>query len=75
MKNTFTNKLTVTVLLASLAFLSLNASAGQDSNQRFIIEQVIKLKQAKAAEMSKQEAIQQAECMKQMEQSKNASGS
>lgn len=37
MKNTFTNKLTVTVLLASLAFLSLNASAGQDSNQRFII--------------------------------------
>lgn len=75
MKNTFTNKLTVAILAVSLGFLSLNAFAGQDSNQRFMLEQVTKLQQAKAAEMSKQEAARQAECMKQMEQSKNASGS
>lgn len=78
MKNTYTNKLTVSVLLASLAFLSLPASAGQDGNQRFMLEQVTKLQQqAKAAEAAKQEAaaIKQAECMKQMEPGNHASGS
>ena len=77
MKNTYTNKLTAIVLAASLALLSISASAGQDESQRYITQQVHKLQQqAKAAEAAKQEAaIKQAECMKQMEQGNHASGS
>lgn len=77
MKTTYTNKLTVTVLLASFAFLSLTASAGQDGNQRLMIEKVIKLQQqAKAAEAVKQQmaSIKAEECKKQIEQGKNATG-
>lgn len=78
MKNTYTNKLTAIVLAASLALLSISASAGQDESQRYITQQVHKLQQqAKAAEAAKQEAaaIKQAECMKQIEQGNHASGS
>lgn len=78
MKNTYTNKLAVIALVAGLAFLSLSASAGQDGNQRFMLEQVTKLQQqAKVAEVARQQAaaIKQAECMKQMEQGNHASGS
>ena len=77
MKNTFTNKLTISVLLASLAFLSLSASAGQDENLRYINQQFHKLQQqAKATEAATQEAaaIKAEECKKQMEQGKNTSG-
>ena len=77
MKNTYTNKLTVTALLACFAFLSLTAYAGQDGNQRLMLEQVIKLQQqAKAAEAVKQQvaAIKAEECKSQIEQGKNATG-
>ena len=75
MKNTYTNKLTVTVLLASFAFLSLPASArGYDDTQHHL-QEIYKLQQqAKAAEAAKQEAIKAEECKKQMEQGKNTSG-
>ena len=76
MKNTYTNKLTVTALLACFVF-SLTASAGQDGNQRLMLEQVIKLQQhAKAAEAAKQQvaAIKAEECKTQIEQGKNATG-
>lgn len=77
MKNTYTKKLTVTALLACFAFLSLTASAGQDGNQRLMIEQVIKLQQQdKAAEATKQQvaAIKAEECKRQIEQGKTGSG-
>jgi len=63
--------------MASLGFLSLSALAGQDSNQRLMIEQAIKQKQqAKAAEAVKQQeaAIKAEECKKQIEQGRNAIG-
>ena len=77
MKNTYTNKLTITALLASLAFLSISASAGQDEIQRQMIQRSFKLQQqTKAVEAAKQEAavMKQAECMRQMELSNNAKG-
>lgn len=72
MKNTYTNKLTVAVLLASFAFQSLPASARDDDipsrmqQQVFKLQQQIKEQQIKAAEASKQQAdtIQAAECKK-----------
>ena len=67
MKNTYTNKLTVTVLLASFAFLSLPASARDDGIPSRMQQQVFKLQQQiKATEASKQQAdtIQTAECKK-----------
>ena len=77
MKNT--NKLSVIALVASLAFLSISisASAGQDEIQRLMIQRAYKLQQqTKAAEAAKQEVsvIKQADCMRQMELSKNAKG-
>lgn len=78
MKNTYTNKLTLTAVLASFAFLPLPASAGQDESQRYITQQAHKLQQqAKTIEAAKKEAaaIKQAECMRQMEQGNHASGS
>lgn len=77
MRNTYTNKLTVTVLLASFAFLSLSASAGQDGSQRLLLEQTIKQQQqTKATEAARQHAaaIKAEECKKQMEHGKDASG-
>ncbi|NOT15688.1 MAG: hypothetical protein HOP21_08985 [Methylotenera sp.] len=57
MNNTYTNKLTATALLACFALLSLSAYAGQDGNQRLMLEQVIKLQQqAKVAQLSKQDS-------------------
>lgn len=75
MKNT--NKLSVIALVAGLAFLSISASAGQDEIQRLMIQRAYKLKQqTKAAEAAKQEVsvIKQADCIRQMELSKNAKG-
>lgn len=57
MKNTYTNKLTLTVVLASFAFLSLPASAGKDDIQSRMTQQVYQLQQqAKAAQISKQDS-------------------
>jgi len=57
MNTLYLKKLSVTVLMASLGFLSLSALAGQDSNQRMMIEQAIKQQQqAKAAESAKKQA-------------------
>ncbi len=67
MKNTYTNKLTVTVLLASFAILSLPAFARDDGIPSRMQQQVFKLQQQiKATEASKQQAdtIQTAECKK-----------
>ena len=78
MKTTYTNKRTVVILAISLGFLSLPASAGQDENQRYLIQQAVTAKQqAQAVEASKQQAdaIKLEECKKLIEQSKNASGS
>lgn len=57
MKNTYTNKLTLTVVLASFAFLSLPASAGKDDIQSRMTQQVSQLQQqAKVAQVSKQDS-------------------
>ncbi|MDP3008170.1 hypothetical protein [Methylotenera mobilis] len=57
MKNTYTNKLTLTVVLASFAFLSLPASAGKDDIQSRMTLQVYQLQQqAKVAQASKQDS-------------------
>lgn len=57
MKNTYTNKLTLTVLLASFAFISLPASAGKDDIQSRMTQQVYQLQQqAKVAQVSKQDS-------------------
>lgn len=77
MKNTNTNKLTVTVLIASLTFLSLPASAGQDESQRYVTQQAHKkLQQAKeqAKANDATAAIKAEECKKLMEHGKNVSG-
>lgn len=77
MNTLYLKKLSVTLLMASLGFLSLSALAGQDSNQRMMIEQAIKQQQqAKAAESAKKQAdaIKLEECKKQMEHGKDASG-
>jgi len=77
MNTLYFKKLSITVLMASLGFLSLSAIAGQDGNQRLMIEQVIKLQQqTKATEAARQHAaaIKAEECRKQMEQGKNATG-
>ena len=71
MKNTYTNKLTVTVLLASFAFLSLPASARDYGIPSRAQQQVFKLQQQiKAAEARNQQAdvIKTAECKKLVEQ-------
>ena len=76
MKNTYTNRLTVTVLLASFAFLSLPASARGYDDTQFHLQEVYKLQQqAKAAEAVKQVAVKAEECKKLTEQNKNANGS
>lgn len=67
MKTSYTNKLIVTALLASFAFLSLTASAGQDRELRLAIQQSIKLQQqSKATEAARQHvaAIKAEECRK-----------
>ena len=57
MKNTYINKLTLTVVLASFAFLSLPASAGKDDIQSRMTQQVYQLQQqAKVAQVSKQDS-------------------
>lgn len=71
-------KLSVTVLMASLGFLSLPATAGQDSNQRLMLEQINKLQQqAKATESAKQkaDAIKLEECKKMKDHAKPTNGS
>lgn len=73
MKNTYTNKLTVTVLLASFAFLSLPASARDDGIPSRAQQQVFKLQQQiKVAEARNQQsdAIKTAVCQKLVEQGK-----
>ena len=73
MKNTYTNKLTVTVLLASFAFLSLPASARDDGIPSRAQQQVFKLQQQiKATEARNQQTgvIKTAECKKLVEQGK-----
>ncbi len=57
MKNIYTNKLTLTVVLASFAFLSLPAFAGKDDIQSRMTQQVYQLQQqAKVAQISKQDS-------------------
>ncbi|MBC7787219.1 MAG: hypothetical protein H7Z18_07195 [Methylophilaceae bacterium] len=57
MKNTYTNKLTVTVLLAGLAFISSTAFAGKDDIQSRATQQVAQFQQQiQVADMSKQDA-------------------
>ena len=78
MKNTYTKKLTVTVFLASFAFLSLPAFASKDDIQRRASQQIYQLQQqTNVVEAAKQEAaaIKQAECMRQVKQGNHASGS
>ncbi|NOT15687.1 MAG: hypothetical protein HOP21_08980 [Methylotenera sp.] len=77
MKNTYTNKLAVAIMVASLGFLSLSAMAGQDFFQQQMTQRVMKAKQqAKVAEAAKQQAaaIKAEECKTQIEQGKNATG-
>ena len=78
MKNTYTNKLAVAVIAASLGFLSLSAMAGPDFFQQQMTQRWMKAQQqAKVVEAAKQEAaaIKQAECIKQMQQGDHVSGS
>lgn len=78
MNTLYLKKLSVTLLMASLGFLSLSALAGQDSNQRMMIEQAIKQQQqAKAAESAKNQtdAIKLEECKKLIDQAKLTNGS
>jgi hypothetical protein len=57
MKNKSTNKLMLTVVLASFAFLSLPASAGKGDIQSRMTQQVYQLQQqAKVAQISKQDS-------------------
>lgn len=73
MKNTYTKKLTVTVLIASFAFLSLPALASKDDIQSLAAAQIYKLQQQiKSAEANKQaiDVTKSAECKKLEEQSK-----
>lgn len=77
MNTLYLKKLSVTLVMASLGFLSLSALAGQDSNQRLMIEQTIKqLQQTKATEAARQHdaAIKAEECKKQIEHREDASG-
>ena len=71
MKNTYTNILISSVLLASFAFLSLPASARDDGIPSRAQQQVLKLQQQiKAAEARNQQAdvIKTAACQKLVEQ-------
>ncbi len=73
MKNIYTNKLTVTILLASFVFLSLPASARDDGIPSRAQQQVFKLQQQiKATEARNQQTdvIKTAECKKLVEQGK-----
>ena len=71
MKTISKNRLLTAILATSLSFLSLTAAAGQDENQRYMIQQVMKAKQqAKVAEATK--AAELAECRKLFEQNKDA---
>lgn len=71
MKTISKNRFLTAILAASLSFLSLTAAAGQDENQRYMIQQVMKAKQqAKAAEAAK--AAELAKCRKLFEQNKEA---
>ena len=78
MNTLYLKKLSVTVLMASLGFLSLSALAGQDGNQRLMLDQINKLQQqAKAAESAKKQAdaIKLEDCKKMIDQAKQSSGS
>ena len=71
MKTQLINRVMVIITACSLGFLSLNALAGQDETQRFLIQQAIKAKQqAQAAE-----ATMVAACQKMMEPSKDSNSS
>jgi uncharacterized protein YaiL (DUF2058 family) len=71
MKAQTINRLLTAALVTSLGFLSLSATAGQDGNQRYQIQQFMKAKQqAKAVEAAK--AAKLAECRKLLEQDKDA---
>lgn len=77
MNTLYLKKLSVAALVASLGFTSLSSTAGQDSNQRLMIEQTIKqLQQTKATEAARQHnaAIKAEECKKQIEHREDASG-
>jgi len=78
MNTLYLRKLSVSLLMASLGFLSLSALAGQDSNQRLMIEQTIKQQQqAKATESAKKQAdaIKLEECKTMIDQTKHTNGS
>lgn len=71
MKTISKNRLLTAILAASLGFLSLSATAAQDSVQRWIVERAIQAKQqAKVAEAAK--AAKLVECRKLLEQNKDA---
>ena len=73
MKNTVTNKLVLTVLLASFVFVSLPASARDDGIPSRAQQQVLKLQQQiKVAEARNQQTdvIKTAACHKLVEQGK-----
>ena len=73
MKNTYINKLTVTVLVASFAFLSLPASARDDGIPSRSQQQVFKLQQqikADEARNQQTDVVKTAACQKLVEQGK-----
>lgn len=71
MKTQTINRLMILIMTCSLGFLSLNALAGQDETQRFLIQQAMKAKQ----EVKAAEAIKVAACLQMMEPSKDTSSS
>lgn len=78
MNTLYLRKLSITVLMASLGFLSLSAIAGQDGNQRLMLERINQLQQqAKATEAAKKQAdaIKLEECKKMIDQAKPTNGS
>lgn len=78
MNTLYLKKLSVTVLMASLGFLSLSAIAGKDGNQRLMLERINQLQQqAKATEAAKKQAdaIKLEECKKMIDQAKPTNGS
>ncbi len=73
MKHTYTNKLSVVLLAASLSFLTLPVFASKEDIQSRASVQIYKLQQQiKAAEANKQqtETVKAVECKKLVEQGK-----
>lgn len=76
MSTPYLKKLSVTILITSLGFISISAIAVQDSYQRLMIEQAMKKQQqTKATEAATQHdaAVKAEKCQKQMEHGKDAS--